>query len=70
MKEDFKADYFRMTGKQWSGKSIVDLLTRYDLRYLLHIRSGKHILYTLLRYEQVGNMDSKYCQKILDRDYI
>lgn len=25
-----------------------DLLIRYDLRYLLHIRSGKHILYTLL----------------------
>ena len=37
-----------MTGKQWSVKAIVDLLTRYDLRYLLHIRSGKHILYTLL----------------------
>ncbi len=37
-----------MTGKQWSVKAIADLLIRYDLRYLLHIRSGKHILYTLL----------------------
>lgn len=48
MNENFKADYYRMTGKQWSVKAIADLLIRYDLRYLLHIRSGKHILYTLL----------------------
>lgn len=48
MNENFKADYYRMTGKQWSVKAVADLLIRYDLRYLLHIRSGKHILYTLL----------------------
>lgn len=48
MNEKFKADYYRMTGKQWTAKSIVDLFTRYDLRYLLHIRSSKHILYTVL----------------------
>lgn len=32
MNENFKADYYRMTGKQWSVIAIADLLIRYDLR--------------------------------------
>lgn len=46
--ENFKADYYRMTGKVWSIKSIMVLLMRYDVRYLLHIRSRRHMFFTLL----------------------
>ena len=42
------ADYYRMTGKKWTIKSNLDFITRYDLRYLYHIRSNKHVLYTLV----------------------
>lgn len=48
MNEEFMADYYRMTGKKWTIKSNLDFITRYDLRYLYHIRSSKHVLYTLV----------------------
>ena len=47
MNTKFKADYYRMTGKQWSIKSVLDLVVRYDIRYLFHIRTCTHIFYTL-----------------------
>ena len=34
----FKYDYYRMTGKTWSIKSVFELIYRYDLRYLYIIR--------------------------------
>ena len=43
----FRADYYRMTGKKWGIRSWLDLITRYDLRYLLHIRSRRNVLFTL-----------------------
>ena len=43
----FRADYYRMTGKKWGIRSWLDLITRYDLRYLLHIRSQRNVLFTL-----------------------
>ena len=48
MNAEFMADYYRMTGKKWTIKSNLDFITRYDLRYLYHIRSNKHVLYTLV----------------------
>lgn len=47
MNHHFKNDYYRMTGKEWSFKSYFDLLVRYDLRYLKHIRAPKNKLHTL-----------------------
>lgn len=37
----FEQDYYRMTGKKWSLTSVFDLLFRYDLRYLKHIRNHR-----------------------------
>lgn len=48
MNEQFKQDYYRMTGKKWSVLSILDLVFRYDLRYLKHLRSHRGGVYTLL----------------------
>ena len=47
MNSYFAADYYRMTGKKWTIKSWFDLIMRYDLRYLHHIRSQKSVFYTL-----------------------
>ena len=54
MNEQFKQDYYRMTGKKWSVLSILDLVFRYDLRYLKHLRSHRGGVYTLfsLRYSR------------------
>lgn len=47
MNAEFKLDYYRMTGKKWTVKSLFDFFARYDLKYLYHIRSKKHIFYSL-----------------------
>ncbi len=60
----FKADYYRMTGKRWSITSFLNLITRYDLRYLHHIRSNKHPLYTLFSLRS----SRKYGLEILSKD--
>lgn len=41
MNRDFQMDYYRMTGKKWSLRGYIHLLTRYDLRYLLFLRTRK-----------------------------
>ena len=60
----FKSDYYRMTGKKWSVKSFPDLITRYDLRYLHHIRSNKYPFYSLVSL----CLSRKYGLEILARD--
>ena len=60
----FKADYYRMTGRRWSVKSFLDLITRYDLRYLHHIRSNKYPFYTLFSLRS----SRKYGLEILSRN--
>ena len=44
----FQADYFRMTGKKWSAAGCLDLLFRYDLRYLWVMRMKKTKLKSIL----------------------
>lgn len=43
----FEFDYYRMIGQKYSGvKKYINLLLRYDLRYLKHLRGNPHsILY-------------------------
>lgn len=48
MDNQFKGDYYRMTGKKWSIKSYFDLMFHYDLRYLKHIRGKKTKVHSLL----------------------
>ena len=44
----FRDDYYRMTGQQWSCKSVIYMMLRYDLRYLKHIRSHRRgLIYKL-----------------------
>lgn len=38
MNSEFQLDYYRMLGKKWSMKGYIDLLRRYDLRYLYYLR--------------------------------
>ena len=64
MNAEFMADYYRMTGKQWRVRSWLDLIARYDLRYLLHIRSRRNILYTL----QSLRASRKYGLEVLSRN--
>lgn len=42
MNKAFQQDYFRMTGRKWSIRGWLDLLIRYDLRYLWLIRCRKN----------------------------
>ena len=53
-----------MTGRRWSVKSFLDLITRYDLRYLHHIRSNKYPFYTLFSLRS----SRKYGLEILSRN--
>lgn len=41
MNQQFQLDYLRMTGKKWAMAGWVDLLLRYDLRYLYFLRTRK-----------------------------
>lgn len=41
MNELFISDYYRMTGKKWSLKSYIDIVVRYDIRYLYYFRKPK-----------------------------
>lgn len=60
----FRADYYRMTGRKWGIRSWFDLITRYDLRYLLHIRSRRNVLFTL----KSLHASRKYGLEILSSD--
>ena len=46
MIKKFKDDYYRMTGKNWGGGAVLEVLFRYDLRYLYLIRQRKTKLRT------------------------
>lgn len=48
MNEKFKKDYYRMTGQAWGKLSWINLLFRYDLRYLLFLRAKKKKVHTLI----------------------
>ena len=42
MNDLFRKDYYRMTGKKFGGfKSFIVFFTRYDIRYLFHLRGKK-----------------------------
>lgn len=47
MNRSFKQDYYRMTGKVWKFCSYLELLFRYDLRYLRHLRTRRGKVHTL-----------------------
>ena len=64
MNAEFKTDYYRMTGKIWEVKSWIDLIIRYDLRYLFHIRSRRTVLFTLMSLRA----SRKYGLEILSSD--
>lgn len=64
MNAEFKTDYYRMTGKKWEVKSWIDLIIRYDLRYLFHIRSRRTVLFTLMSLRA----SRKYGLEILSSD--
>ena len=38
MTKSFELDYYRMTGKVWSKKSVLRLLMKYDIKYLYFLR--------------------------------
>lgn len=61
MNNNFKSDYYRMTGKRWSLISCFDLLYRYELRYLWSIRLDNKFLKTLVSLR----MGRKYGLEIL-----
>lgn len=42
MNKNFKSDYYRMTGNKWNSiNGMIQMLLRYDLRYLYLIRSKR-----------------------------
>ena len=42
MNDNFKSDYYRMTGNKWNSiNGMIQMLLRYDLRYLHLIRRKK-----------------------------
>ena len=48
MNENFKSDYYRMTGNKWNSiNGMIQMLLRYDLRYLHLIRRKKSKIRTL-----------------------
>lgn len=65
MNKLFCEDYYRMTGKEFKlfGEGIIDLLLRYDLRYILCMRTK----YTFLRKLWCRHYASKYGLEILSK---
>lgn len=52
MNENFKSDYYRMTGNKWNSiNGMIQMLLRYDLRYLHLIRRKKSKIRTLFSNE-------------------
>lgn len=48
MNQNFKLDYYRMTGKRWGLRGYLDLLLFHELRYLLFLRKRrKNVISTL-----------------------
>ena len=48
MNKKFRCDYYRMTGNKWNSiNGMIQMLLRYDLRYLYLIRRKKTKIRTL-----------------------
>lgn len=71
MNQSFKQDYYRMTGKAWNLCSYLDLLFRYDLRYLKHLRTRRGGGYAhCFRLGSAVSTDWRYYLKILGKAFI
>lgn len=65
MNENFKSDYYRMTGNKWNSiNGMIQMLLRYDLRYLHLIRRKKSKIRTLFAMKAAR----KYGLEILSDD--
>lgn len=64
MNKHFYEDYYRMTGRKFKllGRGIIDLFLRYDLRYMLCLRTKRH---SFLRKLCFRHYASKYGLEIL-----
>ena len=72
MNQSFKQDYYRMTGKPWNLCSYLNLLFRYDLRYLRHLRTrrGGEKYTHCFRLDSAVSTVWKYYLKILGKAFI